>query len=53
MTDDTTPEPKGEDNENDKAHTDIKPGWDKRPEQYPSTRGDGDNLDVPTGSDGQ
>ncbi len=47
MTKKQTPEPKGEDNQNDKVHTDIKPGWDKRPEKYPATRNGGDNIDVP------
>ena len=51
MTGAAIPEPSGEDNENDKVHTDIKPGWDKRPDQYPATRGDGDNVNVPSKTD--
>ncbi|MGN6422706.1 MAG: hypothetical protein ACTHLA_05290 [Asticcacaulis sp.] len=32
---------------NDAVHTDIKPGWDKRPEAYPATRDGLDNIDIP------
>lgn len=50
MTATAIPEPKGEDSENDKVHTDIKPGWENRPEQYPATEGNGDNIDIPAES---
>ena len=47
MTAENTAQPKGDDDNNDKVHTDIKKGWDKRPEAYPATKADGDNIDVP------
>ncbi len=47
MTSENTEQPKGDDDGNDKVHTDIKPGWDNRPEAYPATKTDGDNIDVP------
>ena len=34
--------------QNDKVHTDIKPEFKQRPEQYPATRDTGDNVDVDT-----
>ncbi len=52
MSQEHTSEPKGEDNENDKVYTDIKKGWDKRPEAYPATKGVGDNIDTPPGARG-
>ena len=32
--------------QNAKVHTDIKPEFARRPEQYPATRDGGDNIDA-------
>ena len=47
MTTENTQQPKGDDTGNAKVHTDIKKGFDKRPDAYPATKTDGDNIDVP------